>query len=104
LSPELLSTVLSTAQGSLQRCYEQAMVAALTEGDEPLPALAFEASLAIAREGRVERAQLAAMKGKAPAELQPCLQGVLEAVRFPAASAPSEARFPIVFQSAVVGP
>jgi serine/threonine protein kinase len=104
LSSGLLSTVLSTAQGSLQRCYEQAMVAALTDGDDPLPALAFEATLAITREGRVERAGLEALKNKAPAELRTCLQGVLEGLRFPAAETPSEARFPVIFQAAVVGP
>jgi hypothetical protein len=80
------------------------MVTALTEGDDPLPALAFDATLAITREGRVERAGLQDLKKKAPAELETCLQNVLEGLRFPAAEAPSEARFPVIFQAAVVGP
>jgi hypothetical protein len=104
LSPDTLSAILSAAQPSLQRCYEQAMVTALTEDRGPLPALAFEASFGVTPEGRPERVRLAAMKGDAPAELQACLQGVLEGLRYPAAEGPSEARFPIVFQSAVVGP
>ena len=99
-----LSLVLATAQTELQRCYEHAMVAALTDGQEALPALAFEVSFGITKEGRVERTQLNSTQGRAPSELRACLQGAIEGLRFPASGAPSELRFPLVFQPSVVGP
>lgn len=104
LSSQALTAVLSAAQPSLQRCYESAMVTALTNGEEALPALAFDVSFTIGKEGRVEHAQLGAAQGQAPSSLRSCLQGAIEAMRFPAAGAASEARFPLVFQPSVVGP
>jgi serine/threonine-protein kinase len=104
LSSEALAGVLTAAQGELQRCYEQAMVAALTSGQPALPVLAFEVSLRVSPEGRVERAQVTTTQREAPAPLRACLQGVIDGLRFPAAGAASDARFPIVFQPAVVGP
>jgi tRNA A-37 threonylcarbamoyl transferase component Bud32 len=104
LSSEALASVLSTAQGELQRCYEQAMVAALTAGQPPLPAVAYDVSLRVAPAGRVERAQVTTTSTSAPPAVRACLQGVIDGLHFPTAGAASEARFPVVFQPAVVGP
>jgi serine/threonine-protein kinase len=104
LSSEALSAVLSAAQAELQRCYERAMVAALTAGKPPLPALAFDVSLRVSPAGRVERAQVAATEDNEPPALRACLQAAIDGLRFPTAGAASEARFPVVFQPAVVGP
>jgi len=104
LSSDVLEAVLGAAQMQLQRCYEQAMIAALTEGEPALPALAFEVAFDITPQGRVERAQITAAKGQAPASLRACLQSAIDGLRFPEAGAPSHARFPVIFQPAVVGP
>jgi len=104
LSSEALASVLSTAQGDLQRCYEQAMVAALTAGQPPLPAVAYDVSLRVSPAGRVERAQVTTTSTSAPPAVRACLQAVIDGLSFPTAGAASEARFPVVFQPAVVGP
>jgi serine/threonine-protein kinase len=104
LSSEALASVLSSAQGELQRCYEQAMVAALTAGQPPLPAVAYDVSLRVSPAGRVERAQVTTTSTSAPPSVRACLQGVIDGLHFPTAGAASEARFPVVFQPAVVGP
>ena len=104
LSSEALASVLSAAQGELQRCYEHSMVAALTSGQPALPALAYDVSLRVSPAGRVERAQVTSTSNSPPPAIRACLQAAIDGLRFPAAGAASEARFPVVFQPAVVGP
>jgi serine/threonine-protein kinase len=104
LSSEALAGVLGTAQGELQRCYEHSMVAALTSGQPALPALAYDVSLRVSPAGRVERAQVTSTSANAPPAIRACLQAAIDGLRFPTAAAASEARFPVVFQPAVVGP
>jgi hypothetical protein len=100
LSSETLTTVLSAGQAGLQRCYEHALVEALTQGAPPPPALHLDVSMTIAKDGVVRSA---AIEGKAEESLRACVGAAVRALKFPASDAESSARFPVVFQPAVVG-
>ena len=95
--------MLREHDGELQRCYEDAVVAEiLRAGNDPAPDPApvrLDAELTIDPSGTVSKL---ALRGDAPDAMRSCAQTAIQSWRFPTASAPTEVRFPMVFQPNIV--
>ena len=103
LDSDVVSGVLRAHDGELQRCYEDAVVAALMKqgsqpGADPAP-IRLDAELEINPAGDVRDVTL---RGAAPDAMLACARTAIRAWRFPAAGDPTSVRVPMVFQPSIV--
>ena len=103
LDSSALSAVLREHDAELQRCYEDAVVAELMKAGsapaaDPAP-VRLDAEITIATSGTVEKLTL---RGDASDAMRTCAQKAIQAWKFPSATAPTEVRFPMVFQPNIV--
>jgi hypothetical protein len=95
--------VLQRHEGELQRCYEDAVVAELmnaSQGVRPaVNAVRLDVQIEIAARGEVDHVELS---GEAGADLKKCVTDTILGWRFPAATASTRFRLPVIFQPNIV--
>jgi hypothetical protein len=103
LASEQLAQVMQSHDAELQRCYEDAVIAALmrdSAGTPPnLQPLRLDVLLEVAAAGDVQSAEV---NGDASLEMKRCMTDSIRSWRFPQAGGPTQARFPVIFQPNVV--
>ena len=103
LDADALSAVLREHDRELQRCYEDAVVAQLMAATNAAPSdpapVRLDVELTVEATGAVGKLTLG---GDAPQAMRDCARNAIQAWHFPAATAPTEVRFPMVFQPNIV--
>jgi hypothetical protein len=93
---------MQSHDAELQHCYEEAVVSALMRAGgtaQPVEPLRLDIEIEVAASGDVQSAEL---RGDASPEMSRCMRDSIRAWRFPPASAPTQVRFPVIFQPTIV--
>ena len=103
LAADVISSALRAHDGELQRCYEDSVIAELTAAQAPSQqdpaALRLDAELTIDPAGTVSKLEL---RGDIPEAMRGCARAAIQSWKFPVAKAPTDIRFPMVFQPNIV--
>jgi serine/threonine-protein kinase len=101
LSVEQVSGVLSAQQPHMQACLQEAVVAQMLAGAAAAPQpLRMAIELHIAPNGRADAVRT---QGAVPAQLANCVEARLREAVFPASAAATEFRYPLIFESTIIG-
>jgi serine/threonine-protein kinase len=101
LSVEQISGVLAAQQPHMQACLQEAVVAQMLAGaTATAQPLRMAIELHIAPNGRADAVRT---QGAVPAQLAKCVEAQLRAAVFPASAAATEFRYPLIFESTIIG-